>query len=82
MPLEQAGPLTRQAVRPRVGVVPPARRVERPAPYVEHYGAGAGFWNAMRIYPDSGLGLAVTANTTASYGVDSLFAALAGLRWY
>jgi CubicO group peptidase (beta-lactamase class C family) len=43
------------------------------SPYVEHYGAGAGFWNAMRLYPEQGLGMAVMANTTQPYDIDTLF---------
>jgi len=41
--------------------------------WVEHYGAGAGFWNAMRLYPSVGLGMVVMANTTQPYDVDTLF---------
>lgn len=40
---------------------------------VEHYGAGAGFWNAMRLYPSEGLGMVVMANTTQTYDVNTLF---------
>ena len=36
-------------------------------PHVEHLGAGGGYYNAMRIYPDLDLGLVVMANTTARY---------------
>ena len=32
--------------------------------WVEHFGAGAGFWNVMRLYPDRGVGVVVMANTT------------------
>lgn len=41
--------------------------------FVEHFGAGAGFWNAMRLYPATGLGMVVMANTTQPYDVDALF---------
>jgi CubicO group peptidase (beta-lactamase class C family) len=41
--------------------------------FVEHFGAGAGFWNAMRLYPAAGLGMIVMANTTQPYDVDTLF---------
>jgi CubicO group peptidase (beta-lactamase class C family) len=44
--------------------------------HVEHYGTGAGYWNAMRLYPDLGVGMVVMANTTAPYDVDSLFETL------
>ncbi len=39
---------------------------------VEHLGTGAGFWNAMRLYPGLGVGVAVLANTTRAYDVDAL----------
>jgi len=42
-------------------------------PHVEHLGAGGGYYNAMRIYPDLDLGLVVMANTTARYDHDALF---------
>jgi CubicO group peptidase (beta-lactamase class C family) len=44
--------------------------------FVEHYGAGAGFWNAMRLYPSAGLGMVVMANTTQPYDIDTLFEAV------
>jgi len=34
--------------------------------HVEHYGAGAGFWNAMRLYPGLSLGTADIATTGSS----------------
>jgi CubicO group peptidase (beta-lactamase class C family) len=34
-------------------------------PHLEHIGAGGGYDNAMRIYPNLDLGLVVMANTTA-----------------
>jgi CubicO group peptidase (beta-lactamase class C family) len=49
----------------------PADRHARPA-FVEHWGTGGGFWNAMRIYPELDLGVAVMANTTSSYQHDTL----------
>jgi CubicO group peptidase (beta-lactamase class C family) len=49
--------------------------------HVEHYGAGAGFWNAMRLYPDLGLGMVIMANTTAAYDVDALFDLLRKQPW-
>lgn len=49
--------------------------------YVEHFGAGAGFWNVMRIYPDRGLGIAVMANSTTRYAFEELFARLVGASW-
>jgi CubicO group peptidase (beta-lactamase class C family) len=44
--------------------------------FVEHWGTGGGFRNAMRLYPDLGLGLVVMANTTRAYDHDALMAAL------
>jgi CubicO group peptidase (beta-lactamase class C family) len=44
--------------------------------WVEHFGAGAGFWNVMRLYPDRGLGVVVMTNSTTTYDFDSLFAFL------
>jgi CubicO group peptidase (beta-lactamase class C family) len=47
--------------------------------WVEHFGAGAGFWNAMRLYPDRNRGVVVMANTTASYDIDALCRAVVDL---
>jgi CubicO group peptidase (beta-lactamase class C family) len=44
---------------------PAADRAE-PA-YVEHWGTGGGFWNAMRLYPELDLGIVLMANTTRPY---------------
>jgi len=41
-------------------------RDARPA-FVEHWGTGVGFWNAMRLYPERDLGIAIMANTTRPY---------------
>lgn len=49
--------------------------------WVEHFGAGAGFFNAMRLYPDRGVGVAVMANTTRKYDFQALFEQLAGASW-
>jgi CubicO group peptidase (beta-lactamase class C family) len=46
--------------------------------YVEHFGAGAGFWNVMRLYPDSNLGIVAMTNSTTSYRFDQLFRHLTG----
>ncbi|MGN6441549.1 MAG: serine hydrolase domain-containing protein [Arthrobacter sp.] len=53
----------------------PVDRNAQPA-FVEHWGTGGGFWNAMRIYPDLGLGVAVMANTTRPYNHHTLMNAL------
>jgi CubicO group peptidase (beta-lactamase class C family) len=49
--------------------------------WVEHFGAGAGFWNVMRLYPERGIGVAVMANSTSTYDFEPLFAGLAGASW-
>jgi CubicO group peptidase (beta-lactamase class C family) len=50
-------------------------------PYLEHFGAGAGFWNVMRIYPEKNLGIVVMSNSTTSYRFQPVFARVAGLTW-
>ncbi len=35
--------------------------------FVEHWGTGGGYWNAMRLYPELDLGVVVMANTTHRY---------------
>lgn len=54
----------------------PADRDATPG-FVEHWGTGGGFWNAMRLYPDAGLGIVVMANTTRPYEHDALLRAMA-----
>jgi CubicO group peptidase (beta-lactamase class C family) len=58
----------------------PADAQRSPA-FVEHYGTGGGFWNAMRIYPDDRLAMVAMANTTAAWDVDRLFTQLKSLPW-
>lgn len=53
----------------------PADRDAEPG-FVEHWGTGGGFWNAMRLYPGLGLGVVVMANTTRAYDHSALMAAL------
>jgi CubicO group peptidase (beta-lactamase class C family) len=50
-------------------------------PYLEHFGAGAGFWNVMRIYPERDLGMVIMTNSTTTYRFDPLFAQLASGEW-
>jgi CubicO group peptidase (beta-lactamase class C family) len=50
-------------------------------PYLEHFGAGAGFWNVMRIYPERDLGMVIMTNSTTTYRFDPLFAHLARREW-
>jgi CubicO group peptidase (beta-lactamase class C family) len=45
-------------------------------PFVEHWGTGVGFWNAMRIYPDLDLGIVLMANTTRPYDHHALMETL------
>ena len=52
----------------------PRRGAGGPGDWVEHFGAGVGFWNVMRLYPRQGLGVAVMANTTSRYDFEPLFA--------
>jgi CubicO group peptidase (beta-lactamase class C family) len=54
-------------------------RQKRPA-FVEHLGGGAGFWNAMRIYPEESLGVVVMGNTT-SYDHESVCDAVVSVPW-
>jgi CubicO group peptidase (beta-lactamase class C family) len=56
---------------------PVADRGATPA-FVEHWGTGGGFWNAMRLYPDLGLGIVVMANTTRPYDHSALMSAVIG----
>ncbi|MUN64811.1 serine hydrolase [Kocuria sediminis] len=49
--------------------------------WIEHFGAGAGFWNIMRLYPDQGLGIAVMTNSTTTYDFEPLFALLTTASW-
>jgi len=58
----------------------PADAIRMPA-FLEHYGTGGGFWNAMRIYPDDRLAMVAMANTTAAWNVDRLFTQLKNLHW-
>ena len=48
---------------------------------VEHLGAGGGFFNAMRLYPDLGLGIVAMANTTNAWDNAALFDSIARLDW-
>ena len=59
----------------------PADDARVPA-FVEHYGTGGGFWNAMRIYPNNRLAMDAIANTTSKWDVDSLFTQIRELSWH
>ena len=49
--------------------------------FVEHYGTGCGFWNAMRIYPGSRLAMVAMTNTTFKWNFDKFFTQLKELPW-
>lgn len=49
--------------------------------WVEHFGAGAGFWNVMRLYPDRGIGVVVMTNSTTTYDFEPLFDLLVNAEW-
>lgn len=57
------------------------RPTNAPQRWVEHFGAGAGFWNVLRLYPDRGLGVVIMSNSTTTYDFEPLFALLAGASW-
>jgi CubicO group peptidase (beta-lactamase class C family) len=49
--------------------------------YVEHFGARAGFWNVMRLYPTRGVGIVVMTNSTRSSRFHELLHSLARRSW-
>lgn len=57
------------------------RPTKNPGQWVEHFGAGAGFWNVMRPYPERGLGVVVMSNSTRMYDFEPLFTLLATATW-
>jgi CubicO group peptidase (beta-lactamase class C family) len=57
------------------------RPVKTNGDWVEHFGAGLGFWNVMRLYPVRGLGVVVMSNSTSMYDFEPLFALLASASW-
>jgi CubicO group peptidase (beta-lactamase class C family) len=44
--------------------------------YVEHWGAGAGFWNVMRLYPEAGLGVVLMTNSTSRPSFEPVLSAV------
>lgn len=44
--------------------------------FVEHYGTGGGFWNAMRIYPTAGVAVVGMTNNTRAWPFDDFFSAV------
>jgi len=59
----------------------PADAHRTPA-FVEHYGTGLGFWNAMRVYPESRLAMVAMTNTTYKWDFNKLFTQLKDLPWH
>ena len=57
------------------------RPTQETGQWVEHFGAGAGFWNVMRLYPEHGLGIVVMTNSTTSYDFEPLFSLLTTASW-
>ncbi len=51
----------------------PSKARDADPPFVEHLGAGAGFFNVIRIYPTRGIGVAVMGNAT-KYDIDGVAA--------
>jgi hypothetical protein len=49
--------------------------------WVEQFGAGAGFWNVMRLYPNCSMAVVVMTNSTTTYAFEPLFSLLAGASW-
>jgi CubicO group peptidase (beta-lactamase class C family) len=47
--------------------------------FVEHYGTGGGFWNAMRIYPNLGVAVVGMTNNTSAWPFDDFFSAVVQL---
>jgi len=58
----------------------PEDRDSRPE-FVEHYGSGGGYRNAVRIYPDLDLGVVVMANCSRGYDIDAICAAVIAADW-
>lgn len=46
------------------------------ASHWEHYGAGAGYWNIARIYPNLSLGVVIMTNSTRRFDFDSIIASI------
>jgi len=58
----------------------PVHRDFRPE-YVEHWGSGGGFFNAMRLYPELDLGIVVMSNGTAKLDLHDVFERLRKVPW-
>lgn len=81
-----------RASAPTSGEVPPSSTpVDAPGPrhlvialapaFVEHYGTGVSYWQAMRIYPDARLAMVAMVATTFKWDFDHLFTQLKELPW-
>ena len=53
--------------------------IDRTPPFVEHYGTGGGFWNAMRIYPTLGVAVVGMTNGTSAWSFDEFFTSVVEL---
>ena len=58
----------------------PADATRNPA-FVEHYGTGGGFWNAMRIYPALGISMVGMTNNTSTWPFDDFFTSAVALLY-
>jgi CubicO group peptidase (beta-lactamase class C family) len=52
---------------------------DRTPRFVEHYGTGGGFWNAIRIYPTLGVAIVGMTNNTSAWPYDAFFSAVVQL---
>ena len=43
-----------------------------PSVHLEHFGGGMGFWNVMRIHPETGYGAIVMSNITRHWNITAL----------
>ena len=80
-PAKPCAPSVSQESRSITGSAGSVGPTKHPDHWVEHFGAGAGFWNVMRLYPDQGLGVVLMSNSTTTYDFEPLFALLAGASW-
>jgi CubicO group peptidase (beta-lactamase class C family) len=62
---------------------PPRRRTRNAGDTrrVEHYGAGAGFWNVARLHPDKGIAIALMTNSTTRPALEPTLTLLASAAY-
>jgi len=79
-----AGSTTTGTLRPWNRLVPQVPANDT-GDWVDHFGAGAGFWKVMRLYPDRGVGVdfgvVIMANATSRYDIEPHFGLLAVASW-